>query len=331
MDHEGAAALVSAAAEGDAEAVERVVCGGGAWAGRAQEALAVAAGCGHVAAVRALIRAGVQCDRAEGGQRAEDPLLEAAWNGHVAVVGLLLERGGARADATDPETGGQALHFAAHAGGDAMCETLLAHGAPVDATERLGRTPLLIAATAAARCGDGATDALAVCRRLLAAGADAGAADLNGQTVLHLAAWAGDEALVGALLAAGADPRATDAQGATALHRAAQRGRAGLCRALVAAGAPPNARDGAGLVPLALAAAAQKLPALVALLELGADASLCAGRERLPPGVVVRTLAAWAQGRSAPQARRDALRAVCGRGLPRVLVDLCSEYLLPTR
>lgn len=90
-----------------------------------------------------------------------------------------------------------------------MGELLLAHGADVNAKNRLGETPLLEAA--------GCT---AVVELLLAHGADVNIKDNDGQTPLLAAAARGAMETVKLLLAHGADVNASDRYGRTPLDRA---------------------------------------------------------------------------------------------------------------
>ncbi len=123
-----------------------------------------------------------------------------------------------------------ALHWAAEHGRVDIAEVLVAAGAPVTATTRLGRyTPLHLAA----RRGH-----TAVATRLLAAKADAAAVASTGVSALHLAAAAGDPRLVEALITAGAPVDAREPQwGQTPLMFAAAAGRTDAVKALVAGGA----------------------------------------------------------------------------------------------
>lgn len=96
------------------------------------------------------------------------------------------------------------LHLAAALDESYWLQTLLAHGAPTEARNRLGETPLFRA------LGTPANVAL-----LLAAGADVRARAKHGDTLLHKAAGTNSFAEVPRLLERGVDPRATDRLGKT--------------------------------------------------------------------------------------------------------------------
>ena len=170
-----------------------------------------------------------------GSAEAQDAgLIGAAKQGDAEAVRALLAAGAnpgqARGDGTT------ALHVAALEGHDAVVDILLAAGAEVGATTRIGAyTPLHLAS----RGGHGA-----VVRALLAEGADARLATTNSAaTPLHLAA------------------RAVDGEEAVA--------------ALIEHGAAVNAREGsAGQTPLMFAAAYNRTPAVRVLLAHGADPNL---------------------------------------------------------
>lgn len=162
---------------------------------------------------------------------ADTRLADAAMNGDVAAVRRLLDE---KVDVNAAQGDGTtALHWAAYTGQTAIAELLLARGADVRATTRLGSlTPLMMAAK------NGHAEIVA---RLLDAGADAGAPNANGTTPLMLAAAAGKADAVTLLLDRGADVNAKDAaHGQTALIFAAASGRLDAVRALVARGADAN-------------------------------------------------------------------------------------------
>jgi ankyrin repeat protein len=102
-----------------------------------------------------------------------------------------------------------ALHYAAMFGNTEMIAALVKAGARVDALDRLGNTPLCLAA---ARRQDEAA------RLLITAGADVNAQNHDGMTPLMAAAEHGDLTLVRFLLAHGADPRKHDYTGRSAAN-----------------------------------------------------------------------------------------------------------------
>ena len=99
-----------------------------------------------------------------------------------------------------------------------LCQHILERGAHVNASTKLGLTPLHIAASSG-----NAT----VCKLLVSKGAEIEATSSTGDTPLLLAARAGRVECVETLLFAGADPRTPNAMTArTALQEAIDRGHA---------------------------------------------------------------------------------------------------------
>ena len=106
-----AAALVKAAADGDARKVEELLSQGG---------------------------------RVDARDQGFTPLLVAAQRGHAEVCELLLERGKANIEETDND-GDTALNLAATKGHASTVAMLLSKGAWVDTKNKSGFTPLLAA------------------------------------------------------------------------------------------------------------------------------------------------------------------------------------------
>ena len=153
---------------------------------------------------------------------------EAAMRDDAEGVAAALARG---ADVNAAQGDGMtALHWAAERGRPGLARALLAAGARVGATTRLGAyTPLHLAARRAHA---------EVAALLLDAKADAGAVSSTGVTALHLAAAAGSRPIVEALLARGAAVDAREPQwGQTPLMFAAAAGRTDVVRVLAAKGA----------------------------------------------------------------------------------------------
>ncbi|MCX7800636.1 MAG: ankyrin repeat domain-containing protein [Fimbriimonadales bacterium] len=121
---------------------------------------------------------------------------------------------------------------------------LLSRGAPLEARNRYGATPLLEACR---------RNLPAVARLLLARRADPLARMDNGSTALHLAADSAGPEVARLLLDARAPVDAVDRQGRTPLHRAAQAGNAPVLGILLRAGANPTLEDADGRTPLAIA------------------------------------------------------------------------------
>ena len=119
-------------------------------------------------------------------------------------TGLVEELVGTGNNPNATHRGYTALHYAAMFDNTEMIAALVKAGARVDAHDRLGNTPLLLAAVHRRN---------AAARRLIAAGADVNAQNHDGMTPLMVAAEHGDLELVRFLLAHGADPRKHDYTG----------------------------------------------------------------------------------------------------------------------
>jgi ankyrin repeat protein len=157
---------------------------------------------------------------------------DAAMQADAAAVRALLKAG---EDVNAAQGDGMtALHWAARRGEAEMVRMLLAAGANLRATTRLGTyTPLLLASE-----GGHA----AAIEALVAAGADTKSTTAAGVTPLMLASASGQAPAVKALLAHGADVNATEpVRGQTALMFAAANRRADVIRVLIAAKANVSA------------------------------------------------------------------------------------------
>lgn len=228
------------------------------------------AGAGRTEALLARLAAGLSPDTTWEG----DPLLcRALLEGRGATASALLAAG-ARADARRAVADQPALWWAATHGLDDVVDELLRRGAPVDAADAWGATPLLQAAV------HGRPGAL---RRLLAAGADPDRRTKDGRSPLHFSVRGGSVEAAALLLDAGV-PVDRPSNGFTPLLFACFEGTAELVRLFLERGADPDARiTFAGLrrgTPLMLAARAGQVRMVAALLKHGADPGLRDGEGR---------------------------------------------------
>ncbi len=158
-------------------------------------------------------------------------VLEAARSGDVDILRAELRAGG---DVNSAQGDGfTALHWAAKNGNREAAELLIAAGADLSATTRLGsHTPLHVAAAAGSA---------GVAEALLAAGAEVAGTTDTGAQAIHYAAASGDSATVEVFAAAGADLDAVEPHwGQTPLMFAAGMARADAAAALLASGADPS-------------------------------------------------------------------------------------------
>lgn len=257
-------ALLAAGAAATARALEAAAEGGQLamttrllerGAPRADLALTAAAKAGHADIVAALLPAARAADRYFN----LDQVLEFAVyfppRPSAAVVALLLREHANPALAWGP--GAQTvLHMAVRKGADDVVATLLAAGAPVDAEDKDGVTPLLAAINGAR---------LDIARALLAAKADPRRRTRRGDTAMTLIARSADASFVPLLelLRAAQVPidHATP-EGVTALMVAAGAGNRAWIDVLLARGAAPAARttDGAVALDFALACPVDQSP-----------------------------------------------------------------------
>ena len=171
----------------------------------------------------------------------------AAADGHVDTCALILAAAGPAAASLTGACDARGLlplHVAALRGRAKMAETLLVHGAAVDAATRL--------------CG----------------ATQRAAEDGWGLTALHYAACSGQTEVVATLLRHGGSPSAGSSLGKQPLHFAAEYGHAtAIALLLEKGGSDRDATDSCGGTPLAYAVLRHHEPAVRALLDAGCDAS----------------------------------------------------------
>jgi ankyrin repeat protein len=237
----------------------RLLLAAGADVNRANDhgvtALTLACENAHEPVVEALLAAGADPKRAQ--TNGITPLMTAARTGSVPVVRMLLARN-VDVNATIPATGQTALMWATAERHLPIMQELIAAGASVKTTSKIGFSPLLFAA----RNGD-----IDAAKLLLETGAGVNDPGADGTSPLALAVVSGQDAFAHFLLERGADANST-MYGVGALHAAAgsvdiwlrdwfrerqvdyarstleigPARRVALVKALLAHGADPNAR-----------------------------------------------------------------------------------------
>ncbi len=251
----------------------------------ANDTVAEAARNGDAAAVKALLKSGVDVNAAQGdGMTA---LHWAATNGDVAMAQMLLSAG-ANVRATTRLGGLTPLHMATQSGQAQVAAALLAAGAEPNLATATGATPLMLAA----RSGNAET-----VTRLVEVGAGINAKEKTyGQTALMVAAGLDRADVVRLLLARGADWKlasaVADLQALTAPAEGAGRGPAAVAGRVdvpgVTRGYRYNELIGAqgGLTALHFAARQGSANAVRALAEGGVDLNVPSPGDRATPLLV---------------------------------------------
>lgn len=188
--------IFAAAAEGDAEAVRRLVAKDPSLSkvrdGHNRTPLIVSAHFGHREVLRVLARAGADLNAKD--ERRYDIITIAAVRDDVSYLDLALELGGSARSITSPYDG-TALIAAAHLGHDGVVRSLIRAGAPLDHVNNLGWTAVIEAIV----LGDGGRRHQETLRALIDAGADPSIADRDGMSPLALARARGYDEMVAIL------------------------------------------------------------------------------------------------------------------------------------
>jgi ankyrin repeat protein len=297
---EQAAALLAATREGDIERALALVEAGADPAtvpppgDRDQRpVLMLAALLPDTRLLRALIAKGADVNRRSGGLTALLAATRDSWHGRAEAVMTLLANG-ADPLATDAE-GRSALHGAVLSEEPIVAAMLLDAGAAINALDKAGASPLVVACRAAN---------WPLAKFLLEHGAKP--APANGEPALVAAAGIADDDPAGIklLLKHRAAVNALDAQGRSALLVAAGEGHLAIARALRAAGADVHLVDGHDNTALMEAARAGAVEIVQLLAEAQPDA-----RQRDRLGRDALTLAC-----QSPRAHADTVRALLALG-----------------
>ncbi|MBI4902807.1 MAG: ankyrin repeat domain-containing protein [Acidobacteria bacterium] len=216
-------------------------------------------------------------------------LMHAAPFGSIDAVKLLLDAG---AD-VNARSGTESTALLWAACDHAKARLLVERGADVNAVSKMGRNPLI----AAASCPGN----LATVKLLLDKGANPNTAGPDGVSPITAAASNGDFAIVEALMARGADPKSRDKTGITTLQSAATWLNVPAVKMLLAKGVDVNAantdsgtvKNGkiqlTNLTPLLLAAPFGSPDLMKPLLAAGANVNAADGRGMTPLASAVAT------------------------------------------
>ena len=197
------------------------------------------------------------------------PVYYAAFCGLPDVIGKLIMEHPEHVIASCGPLG-TALHAASRMNRLTVVQSLLRHGADVNAPGLWGRTPLLFASD---------WGYLEIARWLIEHGADVDAKASNSHhTSLHLAASGGHFEIVRMLFEHDADINARNVSGCTPLHLASSRGHLDIVRFLLDHGADPKAGRNDQWTSLHGASFSGHLVVARLLLEHGAE--VCAEDER---------------------------------------------------
>ncbi len=203
----------------------------------------------------------------------EPLVLEATLRNNLAIVRILISHGAKLDTSSEQYRNYTALEFASSLDYVDIVEYLLLQHAKINATDNLGNTPLINAASLGQ---EGAA------KLLLKNGAQVEAKNRRGRTALHQAAASGHAKMMTLLLDAGAKIDSVDDLGWTPLMVAIEHGRMEAFRMALDKGAKINAKTRIGVTPLQLAVEFNSEEAFNELLKRNADVRSSRGGSVLP-------------------------------------------------
>lgn len=170
------------------------------------------------------------------------------------------------------------LHYASD-GCKHVAEVLLAMGADVNALDKQGETPFILA------CGAASVGVMAdgkLIELMLARGANPCVRNMHGLTPIHLAAAAGQDNWVIRFMDMGIEVDCRSNFGDTPLHYAARFNHSSVCNTLIEGGAQVNVENGDGDTPLTSALKRRAMDSARALIENGAKGGISTPMAKLP-------------------------------------------------
>lgn len=254
--------------------------------------LHVAAECGHVDVIEALLDRGADIEAVDVDQKtalyvaAAVPTANAldvsASTRQLQAVRVLLERGAnMEASSLYKRT---ALHAAVKARSTDIASLIIARGANLLAADDEGMTALHHAVVGKERWNQH-EDFEALLDVFIRSGVDLNARENNKRTALHLAGKLGLLSVTQALTSRGAETEICDKEWLRPLHHAAHQGHTDVALALVAAGANMESKNRKRQTPLDQAMAQGQVETAMGLIAHGADSGVLEGfrNKNLPP------------------------------------------------
>lgn len=176
------------------------------------------------------------------------------------------------------------IHWAALGGHHELVKFLADLGCPIDSTDDIGSTPLILASSAGKEH---------VVHTLLSLGSSVNSKNHEGHSALQYAASKGWLNIVKMLIANCADVNITDKRGATPLHRAASRGNIDVLKELLACGnqITVDCKDAYGNTPLHLCCEEGRTEEAGLLVQQGACLTIKNREEKTPLDLAPPTLA----------------------------------------